>query len=130
MSTQRVASADSHMTEPTDRWRERLDARFRDRAPEVIETHRGGQPLHRFMAEGLPSFPVSAGFSAGRSRKELADFMDPGDGGRIPVAGTRSNASRIRKASQWKSSTRPSVYLYSVSTAPIGNEPKDISPPR
>ena len=37
MAAHGVVSADSHMMEPADLWQERLDRRFRDRAPKVIE---------------------------------------------------------------------------------------------
>ncbi|MCE2391862.1 MAG: amidohydrolase [Proteobacteria bacterium] len=84
MSEQRVVSADSHMMEPAALWQERLDRRFRDRAPEVIEKRRNGRPLHLFVAEGARPFPVAAGFSAGRSGQELRDFMDQGYEGARP----------------------------------------------
>ena len=34
----RIISADSHMTEPPDLWTERLDQKYRDRAPRVVDT--------------------------------------------------------------------------------------------
>ena len=61
-----VVSADSHMTEPIDLWEERLDARFRDRAPKVIE-NQGEGPRFLFVAEGTPGFPIAGGFAAGRA---------------------------------------------------------------
>ena len=33
----RVVSADSHMMEPADLWQTRLDTKYRDRAPRVVE---------------------------------------------------------------------------------------------
>ena len=33
-----VVSADSHVLEPADLWTTRLDNRFRDRAPRVVQT--------------------------------------------------------------------------------------------
>ena len=44
MSDSRLISADSHFVEPPHMWAERLDRRFRDRAPRVgrrVETPRG-----------------------------------------------------------------------------------------
>ena len=37
MDQLRVISADSHMMEPADLWQERLDRKFRDKAPKVVE---------------------------------------------------------------------------------------------
>src|ERR671932_598869 len=37
----RVISADSHMMEPPDLWSERLDNKYRDRAPRVIQGYQG-----------------------------------------------------------------------------------------
>ena len=71
-----VVSADSHVTEPADLWKSRLDARFRDRAPEVIR--KPGSPTLLFVAEGAPPFPVASGFAAGRSGDELKQFMSRG----------------------------------------------------
>ena len=56
-------SADSHVVEPADLWQSRLDARFRDRAPEVVVKQRGDKPIHLFVAEGPRPFPVATGFS-------------------------------------------------------------------
>jgi uncharacterized protein len=71
-----VVSADSHMMEPADLWKTRLDARFRDRAPEVILPPDSRTLL--FVAEGAPPFPVASGFAAGRSGAELKKFMSAG----------------------------------------------------
>lgn len=35
-STYNMISSDSHIMEPPDLWAERLDAKFRDRAPHVV----------------------------------------------------------------------------------------------
>ncbi len=73
-----VVSADSHMMEPANLWQERLDRRFRDRAPKVIENPNEAGPRYLFVAEGAPAFPIAGGFAAGRSGKELSEFMDEG----------------------------------------------------
>jgi predicted TIM-barrel fold metal-dependent hydrolase len=73
-----VVSADSHMMEPADLWQERLDRRFRDRAPRVIENPRKDGPRYLFVAEGAAPFAVAGGFAAGRSGKELKAFMNQG----------------------------------------------------
>jgi len=71
-----VVSADSHMMEPADLWKTCLDARLRDRAPEVVRHPRSGALL--FVAEGAAPFPVASGFAAGRSGEELKEFMSAG----------------------------------------------------
>lgn len=71
-----IVSADSHMVEPGDLWKTRLDARFRDRAPEVIRHPKSNTLL--FVAEGTAPFPVASGFAAGRSGEELKEFLSQG----------------------------------------------------
>ncbi len=73
-----VISADSHMTEPADLWEKRLDRRFRDRSPTVIENPDPEGPRYLFVAEGAPSMAVAGGFAAGRSGEELRDLMKQG----------------------------------------------------
>jgi predicted TIM-barrel fold metal-dependent hydrolase len=76
MAAQRVVSADSHMTEPADLWTERLDKKFRDRAPHVVKNE--GRPGYSFIAPGINPFPVAGGFASGRSGQELKDHMSKG----------------------------------------------------
>ncbi len=68
-----VISADSHMMEPAELWTERLDEKFRERAPRVIRSESKGDFL--FVAPGISPFPVAGGFAAGRSGKELKEFL-------------------------------------------------------
>ena len=68
-----VISADSHMTEPATLWVDRLDEKFKDRAPKVIKQE--GRAGYVFVAPGVPEFPVAGGFAAGRSGKELQEFL-------------------------------------------------------
>ncbi len=70
---QPVISADSHMMEPANLWLERLDEKFRDRSPRVIRSESKGDFL--FVAPGISPFPVAGGFAAGRSGKELKEFL-------------------------------------------------------
>ncbi|HEY2105287.1 MAG TPA: hypothetical protein VGH29_05855, partial [Candidatus Binataceae bacterium] len=60
MSTLKVISADSHMMEPGDLWVERLDRKFKDRAPRVITHDQKSQPL--FSAPGMKPYPVAVAF--------------------------------------------------------------------
>jgi predicted TIM-barrel fold metal-dependent hydrolase len=78
MSRHGVVSADSHMTEPLDLWETRIDRRFRERAPRVVENKRGEGARYFFVAEGCAPFPIAGGFAAGRSGKELQELLDKG----------------------------------------------------
>lgn len=71
-----VISADSHMMEPADLWEQRLDKKYRDQAPKVIQHPR--KPIHIFVAPDIQPFPVAGGFGAGRSGQELKDHLSRG----------------------------------------------------
>ncbi len=73
-----IVSADSHMMEPADLWKTRLDSGLRGRAPEVVRNPDPDAPTFLFVAEGAPPFPVAGGFAAGRSGDELKEFMNEG----------------------------------------------------
>ena len=73
-----VVSADSHVMEPADLWLDRLDASLRERAPRVIENPKPEGPRWLFVVEGAAPFPVAGGFAAGRSGKELNEFLQKG----------------------------------------------------
>jgi predicted TIM-barrel fold metal-dependent hydrolase len=74
MAPPHVISADSHMMEPANLWLDRLDEKYRDRAPRVIKSD--GKAGHLFVAPGLQPFPVAGGFAAGRSGEELKEFLN------------------------------------------------------
>ncbi len=78
MTRHGVVSADSHVMEPGDLWQERLDKRFRDRSPRVIENPEKQGPRWLFAVEGASPFPIAGGFAAGRSGEELKEFMSQG----------------------------------------------------
>jgi len=93
-----VVSADSHMTEPVDLWERRIDRRFRDRAPRVIENRSGEGPRFLLIAEGAPPFPIAGGFAAGRSGEELQELLGRlglGFGMDVPEAPPRRSSSVI-----------------------------------
>ncbi|MGH7985555.1 MAG: amidohydrolase family protein [Candidatus Binataceae bacterium] len=85
MLPQRIFSADSHVVEPADVWTARIDARFRDRAPHIIDQvgHRKGD---FFVAEGLSPFPVAAFAVAGVDPREFREKMQHGYPGVRPSA--------------------------------------------
>ena len=76
MADYRLISADSHFVEPPKMWAERLDKRFRDRAPhgERLE----GKPGEYLVCEDVAPAPVAAFFSAGVPAAELPEFMKRG----------------------------------------------------
>ena len=73
MTANHVISADSHMMEPANLWVDRLDQKFKDRAPRVIKKE--GKGGYVFVGPDLPPFPVAGGFAAGRSGEELKEFL-------------------------------------------------------
>ncbi len=73
MASLKVISADSHMMEPPDLWTQRLDHKFKERAPKVVTQDAGSRPL--FVAPGLEPYPISVAFAAGRSGNELREFI-------------------------------------------------------
>ncbi|MBM4256586.1 MAG: amidohydrolase [Deltaproteobacteria bacterium] len=78
MTMQKVISADSHMTEPGDLWRERLDRKYRDDAPRVIKNEKPNGPAYLFVAPGIHPLAVAGTFAAGRSGDELREHMKKG----------------------------------------------------
>lgn len=72
-----VISADSHFVEPPSMWKERLDAKFRDKAPHV-EKDLNGKPGEYFVCENISPFPVAAFFGAGVPSAELAEHNKKG----------------------------------------------------
>ncbi len=76
MANLRFVSADSHMMEPADLWTTRLDKKFQERSPKVIQHPK--KPGLIFVAEGIDPFPVAGGFGAGRSGEELKEHLSKG----------------------------------------------------
>jgi predicted TIM-barrel fold metal-dependent hydrolase len=85
MLPQRILSADSHVVEPADVWTARIDARFRNRAPHVID-HLGSRRGDFFVAEGLTPFPVAAFAVAGVDPRDYREKMQGGYPGVRPSA--------------------------------------------
>jgi predicted TIM-barrel fold metal-dependent hydrolase len=76
MAQLRLISADSHVMEPANFWLERLDNKFRDSAPRVVQRPDGNGFI--FTAPGINPFPVAGGFGTGRSGEELKEHMKKG----------------------------------------------------
>ena len=58
MPKPRILSADSHVVEPADLWTQRVDRRYRTRAPHVVKEVAGIES-DWFVFEGLRPFPVA-----------------------------------------------------------------------
>ena len=71
MADTRVISADSHFVEPPGMWAERLDKKFRDRAPHTVKGH-DGREGEFFVCENISPIPVAGFFGAGVPSADLA----------------------------------------------------------
>ena len=86
MTSYRVISADSHVFEPPELWTERIEPRYRERAPHVVLLDDG----YWWVYEGRMEVGLGSGAQAGR-RFEAPEKMTHGDipenlhpGGYIP----------------------------------------------
>jgi predicted TIM-barrel fold metal-dependent hydrolase len=71
-----IVSADSHVTEPADLWRLRLDRRFHDLAPRVVRDY--GTDRYLFIGPGIRPFPIATGFGAGKKGQDLKRHLHRG----------------------------------------------------
>jgi predicted TIM-barrel fold metal-dependent hydrolase len=69
-----MISADSHVIEPRNLWVERVDKKFRDRAPRVVNNPNGLKG-EWFLCEGLEPRPASLAFAAGKDPSEYNEFQ-------------------------------------------------------
>jgi len=65
------------MMEPADLWLERLDNKYKDRAPRVIQDYQGKKGYF-FVVEGIRPFPVAGGFAAGNKPEDLPKAWEKG----------------------------------------------------
>ncbi len=77
MAEPQLISSDSHVSEPSDLWVERLDIKYRDRAPRVVLNPEGQEGAY-FVYEGYPPHNLAIGLGAGRTPEELAAFLKTG----------------------------------------------------
>jgi predicted TIM-barrel fold metal-dependent hydrolase len=70
-----IISADSHVFEPADLWHDRLDARFKDRAPRIIPGYQG-QSGSYFVAEGIAPYRISKIAALAVKPEDLPKFDD------------------------------------------------------
>jgi predicted TIM-barrel fold metal-dependent hydrolase len=74
--TKQIISADSHMLEPPDLWVERLDTKYRDKAPRVYWDE--AQNGWFFGGEGVPASRAAGLFGAGKTDEELKEHYKKG----------------------------------------------------
>ncbi len=74
MANDKLFSADSHVSEPLDLWVERLDQRFRDRAPHMEELQEDGQKKEFWVFEGFPPHRLGVGIAAASLTGDRNEF--------------------------------------------------------
>lgn len=74
MADYKLYSSDSHVSEPPDLWKKRIDRQFLYRAPFVdTRTNRHGEPEDFMIYEGFPPHPVSIGLAAKAGSQDARD---------------------------------------------------------
>jgi predicted TIM-barrel fold metal-dependent hydrolase len=68
----RIISGDSHFVEPPGMWAERMDKKFRDRAPHTINGYQGKEGEF-FVCENITPIAVAGFFGSGKSSEELPE---------------------------------------------------------
>ncbi len=77
MVSYRIISADSHFVEPPTMWVERIDKKFRDRAPRTVRGYEGKEGEF-FVCENIVPVPVAGFFGSGKSATELPEHAKRG----------------------------------------------------
>ena len=77
MVENRVISADSHFVEPPDMWVERMDKKFRERAPHTVRGFQGKEGEF-FVCENINPVPVAAFFGAGVPSEDMPEHIKKG----------------------------------------------------
>jgi predicted TIM-barrel fold metal-dependent hydrolase len=77
MAASSIISADSHFVEPPNMWAERVDKKFRDRAPHTVRGLNGREGEF-FVCENISPVPVAGFFGAGVPSEALAEHIKKG----------------------------------------------------
>ena len=77
MAAYRLISADSHFVEPPTMWAERMDKKFRDRAPRTV-TGLNGREGEWLVCENITPMPVAGFFGAGVPSQDLPEHNKKG----------------------------------------------------
>lgn len=93
MAAYKMISSDSHIMEPPDLWQDRIEARYRDRAPRVVQEHDGDW----WIVDGLRTNSFQGGAQPGKrfdnaeSLRPSAKFADVRPGAYIPEENIKDN---------------------------------------
>ena len=68
-----IISADSHMVEPPNLWVDRIDRKYRDRAPHTVKNYKGNEG--EWFVGGTIALPVSDMFGTGVPGAEIGEFF-------------------------------------------------------
>lgn len=96
MPAYKLFSADSHVSEPPELWEERIDKRYRFRAPRIEEFEKDGKLQDFMIYEGFPPHPVSVGLAAAAKNDDKAEYTQSGKGYRGALAGGWDPAARLK----------------------------------
>src|SRR6266849_10624619 len=77
MAEHRVISADSHFVEPPNMWAERIDKKFKGRAPHTVRGVQGKEGEF-FVCENISPVPVAGFFAAGVPSEDLPEYIKKG----------------------------------------------------
>ncbi|MBI3303896.1 MAG: amidohydrolase [Deltaproteobacteria bacterium] len=77
MAEYSIISADSHFVEPPNMWAERIDKKFRDRAPHTVRGLQGREGEF-FVCENIKPLPVAGFFGAGVPSEQLPEHGKKG----------------------------------------------------
>lgn len=94
MSELKIISADSHVMEPGDLWVERMDARFKDRAPCVVPNPEA--PGFVFSIEGRYFTPAIGTDAVGADDQSLSERLESGSESDLRSGTGWDSAERIR----------------------------------
>src|SRR5262252_11167477 len=72
-----IISADSHFVEPPGMWAERIDKKFKDRAPHTVKGLQGREGEF-FVCENISPLPVAGAFGAGVPSEQLPEHNKKG----------------------------------------------------
>src|SRR5712691_11467520 len=74
----KIISADSHFVEPPSMWGERIESKFRDRAPHTERKTVNGRDAEYVICENIAPIPVAGFFGSGKSAEELPEHVKRG----------------------------------------------------
>src|SRR4029450_12908679 len=124
MAEHRVISADSHFVDPPNMWAERLDKKFKDRAPHTVQGLQGREGEF-FVCENISPIPVAAAFGAGVPSEQLPEHNKKGF--EAAPASVWDPAARIKD--QDRDGVRAEVIYTSMGMPLYGLDDTQLRPP-